>query len=137
MNYRVALSTVLMVLLFLPACSLQRNWNYVPDLGPEEKLLLIPYNSNSKSVGDDQFPLYYFTANVFDKNKPTIIFCAGGPGQIVIRGSSTFTGFLEKAGYNVVYFHLRGTGFSQFPQSNSYDEYLRTNLAVEDIERIR
>jgi pimeloyl-ACP methyl ester carboxylesterase len=39
--------------------------------------------------------------------------------------------------YNIVYFHLRGSGYSQFPESNSYDQYLRTRYAVEDIEHIR
>jgi pimeloyl-ACP methyl ester carboxylesterase len=45
--------------------------------------------------------------------------------------------FLSQSGYNVVYFDLRGTGFSQLPASNRFDRFLRTTYAVEDIERIR
>ena len=45
--------------------------------------------------------------------------------------------FLEIPGYRVVYFHLRGSGFSQMPEPNIYDRYIRTHLAVRDIEVIR
>jgi pimeloyl-ACP methyl ester carboxylesterase len=40
-------------------------------------------------------------------------------------------------GFNVVYFHLRGTGFSQIPPSNEFDKFLRTKYAVNDLEKIR
>ena len=44
---------------------------------------------------------------------------------------------LSANGYRIVYFHLRGSGFSQLPKSNDYDEYIRTEYAADDIEEIR
>ena len=38
---------------------------------------------------------------------------------------------------NVVYFDVRGTGFSVIPESNDYDQFLRADYVVEDIETLR
>jgi pimeloyl-ACP methyl ester carboxylesterase len=91
------------------------------------------------------FYLYYFTKDftfmrpASAKSKPdvrdrTVLFMSGGPGEVNRPGSSNF-GDLD--GYRIVYFHLRGAGFSQLPASNYYDRFLRTKYAVEDIEAIR
>jgi pimeloyl-ACP methyl ester carboxylesterase len=90
------------------------------------------------------FYLYYFAKdlsylrpNEIDGrpvDKRTILFVSGGPGQVNRPGSSNFG---DVPGYRVVYFHLRGAGFSQLPASNYYDRFLRTRYAVEDIEAIR
>jgi pimeloyl-ACP methyl ester carboxylesterase len=64
----------------------------------------------------------------------TILFVSGGPGQVNRPGNSNFG---DIPGHRVVYFHLRGAGFSQLPASNYYDRFLRTRYAVEDIEAIR
>jgi len=137
MNSAVTPLTVLTALLFLTSCSLDRNWRYDQSLGlgPTERLLWVPYDPSKPSIPATEFPLYYFTKKQFDGRKPTILFCAGGPGQIV-RSNVPYLESLSED-YNVVYFHFRGSGFSQFPLSNSYDIYLRTRYAVEDIERIR
>ena len=50
---------------------------------------------------------------------------------------TTTADFLTQNGFNVVFFHQRGAGFSQIPASNQYDKFLRTSYAVEDIEAIR
>lgn len=83
------------------------------------------------------FSLYYFVKDQTFKNqiKPTVLFAAGGPGQMVLASSGN--NFVDMAGYRVVYFHLRGTGFSQLPADVSFDNYLRTDYVVEDIEAIR
>ena len=52
-----------------------------------------------------------------DRGNNTVLFCSGGPGQIVRPASleTTYADFLVDNGYNVVHFHLRGCGFSQIP----------------------
>jgi pimeloyl-ACP methyl ester carboxylesterase len=90
------------------------------------------------------FYLYYFAKDLSylrsteigktPADERTILFVSGGPGQVNRPGSSNFG---DVPGYRVVYFHLRGAGFSQLPASNYYDRFLRTRYAVEDIEAIR
>ena len=71
-----------------------------------------------------EFSLYYFIKDqTFDnKVKPTILFAAGGPGQMILPDT---TNFVDMFGYRVVYFHLRGTGFVEFltvwTLTNSYE----------------
>jgi pimeloyl-ACP methyl ester carboxylesterase len=105
-----------------------------------EKLISVPLNPSPGKEGDGYFDLYYFI------HKPpgvraikTVLFCAGGPGEIVKPGDGNFLKFLvdQKTAYQVVHFHLRGSGLSQIPASNRFDKFLRTSHAVEDIERIR
>ena len=109
-----------------------------PDEKIIENLLRVPLNPHDPK--DGYFDLYYFVQP--PKGGParkTVLFCAGGPGEI-IRGPSpneTFAGFLSANEYNVVFFHLRGSGFSQIPPSNRFDRFLRTSYAVKDIEAIR
>jgi hypothetical protein len=61
------------------------------------------------------------------------------PGEFVTPKSSenTFAHFLVDNEFNVVFFHLRGTGLSQIPPQTEYDKFLTTSSAVEDIEEIR
>src|SRR4030095_7491454 len=89
---------------------------------------------------DPKFGLYYFVRMpAYGPAQKNILFCAGGPGQIVSGPLSgyTFADFLTENGYNVIYFHQRGAGFSQIPASNRYDQYLKTSYVIEDIEAIR
>ena len=83
-----------------------------------------------------EFSLYYFIKDqTFDnKVKPTILFAAGGPGQMILPDT---TNFVDMFGYRVVYFHLRGTGFSQVPDGVDADQFLRTRYVVKDMEKIR
>ena len=101
---------------------------------------LIPVRIDHQRPSAGNFDLYYFVRMpAKGKATKTVLFCAGGPGQIVYGPMSglTFADFLTDNGYNVVYFHQRGAGFSQIPASNRYDRFLKTEYAVKDIEEIR
>lgn len=106
--------------------------------GHIEKLISVPLNP--ADTNGDRFDLYYFVH--LAKRGPlrkTVLFCAGGPGEIVQISTSNqqLVDFLNLQGYDVVYFHIRGSGFSQIPPSNQFDRFLRTAYVVEDIEEIR
>src|SRR6266511_3146210 len=83
------------------------------------------------------FPLYYFVKDLTFENpdKRTVLFAAGGPGQMIL--ASPGENFVDMMGYRVIYFHLRGTGFSQLPPDATFDRYIRTDYVVEDVEKIR
>ena len=103
-----------------------------------EKLTPVPLNGSDQKDGN--FDLYYFVHTA--RGKPTsksVLFCAKGPEQIVrtLDRANTYVDFLSKNGYNVVFFHLRGTGFSQIPAGNENDKFLRSTFAVADMEAIR
>lgn len=103
-----------------------------------EKLIPVPLNGSDQNDGN--FDLYYFVHTA--EGKPTsksVLFCAGGPGQIVRTRdrADTYVDFLVKYGYNVVFFHLRGTGFSQIPAGNDDDKFLRSTFAIADMDAIR
>jgi pimeloyl-ACP methyl ester carboxylesterase len=103
-------------------------------------LIPVPLDRNEPSLGN--FELYYFVRMPSNgKAQKTVLFCAGGPGQIVwgpfVNAGDTFAEFLTQNNYNVVYFHQRGLGFSQIPASNRYDRLLKTSYVVDDIDAIR
>jgi pimeloyl-ACP methyl ester carboxylesterase len=103
-----------------------------------EKLISVPIDS--KRLGLGKFDLYYFVRMPeTGRAQKTVLFCAGGPGAIIHEPMSEIThaDFLTQNGYNVVFFHQRGAGFSQLPPSNRFDRFLKTQYAVEDIEAIR
>jgi pimeloyl-ACP methyl ester carboxylesterase len=103
-----------------------------------EKLITLPLNGSDQ--GDGNFDLYYFVHTAKgDLTSKSVLFCAGGPGQIVrtLDRADTYVDFLSKNGYNVVCFHLRGTGFSQIPARNDNDKFLRSEFAIADMEAIR
>ena len=105
---------------------------------PIEKLISVPLDPDKPKIG--QFDLYYFVYPPrVASNGKTVLFCAGGPGQIIRPNTleTTHADFLTDNGYNVLHFHLRGCGFSQLPPSGLFDKYLRSRFAVEDIEAIR
>ncbi len=96
---------------------------------------LNPYNPL-----DGRFDLYYFVHKAsIGNSRKTVLFVVGGPGDFVMPSTtnSTFVNFLALNEYNVVFFHLRGAGFSQIPPQSQYDKFLTTSYAVEDIEEIR
>jgi pimeloyl-ACP methyl ester carboxylesterase len=103
-----------------------------------ERSISVPVDPNNAS--DETFDLYYFVRMPPEgRALKTVLYCAGGPGQIVQGPTSGVTpaDFLTDNGYNVVYFHQRGAGFSQIPASNQHDKFLKTSNAIEDIEAIR
>jgi pimeloyl-ACP methyl ester carboxylesterase len=72
------------------------------------------------------------------KAAKTVLFCAGGPGQFIpTTVEGPFIDFLTNHGYNIVYYHPRGAGFSQIPPSSRHDRFLKTSYVVDDIEAIR
>src|SRR5262249_35014321 len=84
------------------------------------------------------FQLYYFVKDFShgreSLNNRVILFVAGGPGQVIQWDAKNF---VDMPGYRIVYFHLRGAGFSQIPSDPQFDQFLRTSYAIEDIETIR
>jgi pimeloyl-ACP methyl ester carboxylesterase len=101
---------------------------------------MISVQLNPGKPDDGFFDLYYFVLTPNEGlARKTVLFCAGGPGQVVLDPdpNETNAGFLSANDYNVVFFHLRGSGFSQIPPSNQYDRFLKTSYAVHDIEEIR
>ena len=87
-----------------------------------------------------QFHLAYFLADGFDlskKQRLNILFIPGGPGAIVDTGSRTAALQLLEKKHNVVYFHPRGMAGSPIDGSKEYDQFLRADYVVEDIERLR
>jgi pimeloyl-ACP methyl ester carboxylesterase len=87
-----------------------------------------------------QFQLRYFLAEGFDlskKQRLNILFIPGGPGAIVDTGSRTAALRLLEKKHNVVYFHPRGMAASAIDGRKQYDQFLRADYVVEDIERLR
>ena len=100
-------------------------------------------------VGQCKFDLYYFYGPGFTdedlrrkNSKPNdqdprknILYIPGGPGDIVNREAQSLYALRHQD--NVVYFDIRGTGFSSIPESNAYDQFLRARYVMEDIEVLR
>lgn len=85
-----------------------------------------------------RFDLHYFLGSGFDISNPkrkNVLFIPGGPGEIVLRERQSL--YALRFEENVVYFDVRGTGFSTIPLSNTYDQFLRAEYVVEDIETLR
>jgi pimeloyl-ACP methyl ester carboxylesterase len=103
-----------------------------------ERFVSVPLDPGGRD--QRRFDLYYLVHTPPEgRGSKTVLFCSGGPGEIV-RGSGvdrTYADFLTKHDYNVVIFHIRGSGFSQLPPSQEYDKYLKALYAVEDMEAIR
>jgi pimeloyl-ACP methyl ester carboxylesterase len=126
--------------------SSSRNWEATERTGFGqsgnyiERLIRVPLNREKKS--DGYFDLYYFIGKPLGLigRLKTVLFCAGGPGKIIRPEDKNFLEFLiedNPAPYQIVHFHLRGSGFSQIPPPNDFDRFLRTSYAVNDIEEIR
>jgi len=137
------------------ACSMPRSATWLPDertgLGKGEGSLhrlqikgierVIQRPLDTDNLSSETFDLYYFVRRPSEeRGTKTVLFIAGGPG-IFNPGpfeQMTMADFLLHNGeYNVVHFHARGAGFSQIPQQNRYDRFLKTSHVVKDIEAIR
>jgi pimeloyl-ACP methyl ester carboxylesterase len=87
---------------------------------------------------DKCFDFYYFNGENFDTQndaRKNVLYVSGGPGKVSTFDDRALGRF--EGEYNVVYFHLRGSGLSALPPSNKYDRFLRTKYAIEDIEQLR
>ncbi len=111
------------------------------------KLSLMPdgtkYPSNF-SCDDKSWPcdfhLAYFLGDGFDlekKQRRNILYIPGGPGAIVDSESRSATLRLLEKKHNVVYFHPRGMAQSAIDGRKEYDQFLRADYVVEDIEKLR
>jgi pimeloyl-ACP methyl ester carboxylesterase len=106
-----------------------------------QKLISVPLDKDNRDKGN--FDLYYFLPDFpsSQKKKPekkkTLLFCSGGPGRVIKPHDSLWFKDLSLNGDNIIFFHLRGSGFSQLPESSKSDKYIRTRYAVDDIEAIR
>ena len=139
--------SAIMLGLFLTSCVTNSRWWSSEERGTLavfplqhvlQKLISVPLNPRNQLEG--RFELYYFVKTPgTGKAKKSVLFVSGGPGQVVNEPNSkqTYADFLSNNEFNVVYFHLRGSGLSQIHPSNEFDKYLRTSYAVEDIEEIR
>ena len=108
---------------------------------PKRERLVLCRLDRKDSRNKDSFYLSYFVRlGSKAPNRRAVLFCAGGPGELDHHTSAdneTPATFLGRNEYDVVAFDLRGAGFSQLPQSSNFDRYLRTDLAIYDIEAIR
>jgi len=115
--------------------------------GPKLKLRLLP-DERPFPAGFDcgqtpaacRFELAYFLSHGFDavkKERLNILFIPGGPGAIVDPGDRWTALQVLEAKHNVVYFHPRGMGKSAIDGDRRYDQFLRADYVVDDIEQIR
>jgi pimeloyl-ACP methyl ester carboxylesterase len=102
-----------------------------------ERMISIPINRNDPAT--QYFDLYYFVRMPTNRATKTVLYIPGGPGQFMPGPivMLTIADFLTDNGYNVVFYHPRGAGFSQIPASNRYDKFLKTSYVLDDIEAIR
>ena len=115
--------------------------------GPVLKLRLLPdgrafpaeFNCDPKPTAC-QFELAYFLGDRFDlsnKQRLNILFIPGGPGAIVDPSNRWAVLQVLEEKHNVVYFHPRGMGKSAIDGDRRYDQFLRADYVVDDIEQIR
>ena len=117
-----------------------------------EKLEIVDVSSDNPSGKKltCKFFLHYSFIKPSNSNNPApknVLFIPGGPGTIVDlqdldpnrqgMGPRNALELFEADGHNVAYLHVRGSGFSQFPQPNKFDRFLRADYVVEDIEKLR
>jgi pimeloyl-ACP methyl ester carboxylesterase len=104
-----------------------------------EDVELLP---GTKNCGEPQctFDLHYFYGGKKGRKDPslkTIIYIAGGPGDIVDRAVGKGDLWFLEGHFNVIYFDVRGSGLSVIPKSNRYDKFLRAEYIAADVEKIR
>lgn len=98
-----------------------------------------PLKNHSKN-SQKTFDFYYFLEKDFDPSVPTIVYIEGGPGFYDIGNiikAKSFNFLRYPVYYNIVHFHIRGSGLSQLPLDKSYDDNLRYSYIVEDIKAIQ
>ena len=114
--------------------------------GAQLKLRLLPdgkkfpgnVKCDAKSPCD--FELAYFLGDGFDldkKQRKNILYIPGGPGAIVDSESRSATLRLLEKRHNVVYFHPPGMAQSAIDGDKLYDQFLRADYVVDDIEKLR
>jgi len=87
-----------------------------------------------------EFELAYFLSDGFDltqKQRLNILYIPGGPGAIVDPTNRSAALRLLEEKHNVVYFHPRGMAKSAIEGAQLYDQFLRADYVVDDIEKLR
>ena len=107
------------------------------EVGPSIEADLKPNSSVCGFVGRCKFDLHYFFGRDYanDPKRKNVLYISGGPGDIVDRANANLD--FMRIGANFIYFDVRGTGYSVIPESNAYDQFLRAQYVVEDIEALR
>jgi pimeloyl-ACP methyl ester carboxylesterase len=107
------------------------------ETGPSLEADLKPNSPFCGFVGRCKFDLHYFFGRDYanDPKRKNVLYISGGPGDIVDRVNANLDFMRIRA--NFIYFDVRGTGYSVIPESNVYDQFLRAQYVVEDIEALR
>src|SRR5262249_58125217 len=86
---------------------------------------VVEQSLDPRKADSPKFYLYYFVKDqTYDnKEKPTILFAAGGPGQKILPHTAHH---LHKYGHSTAYFHLRGAGVRQLPGNAGPDRHIST-----------
>lgn len=106
---------------------------------PEGRSLPAEFHCDQKPTAC-QFELAYFLNDGFDaanKRRRNILFIPGGPGAIVDPSNRWAVLQVLEEKHNVVYFHPRGMGKSAIDGARRYDQFLRADYVVDDIEQLR
>jgi pimeloyl-ACP methyl ester carboxylesterase len=109
------------------------------NLLPDGKKYPANFNCEDKS-SPCHFQLAYFLGSGFDlskKQRRNILYIPGGPGALVDSESRSAALRLLEKKHNVVYFHPRGMAQSAIDGRKEYDQFLRAEYVVEDIEKLR
>jgi pimeloyl-ACP methyl ester carboxylesterase len=106
---------------------------------PEERNLPPGFDCDAANL-PCHFNLAYFLGDGFDltkKQRLNILYIPGGPGAIVDPSNRTVALRVLERKHNLVYFHPRGAGQSAVKGDQEYDQFLRADYVVDDIEKLR
>jgi pimeloyl-ACP methyl ester carboxylesterase len=136
-------AAIFVLLATLFACSTS-EWKPVEMSARRGSYIEIPLLPNRElcglKVSRCMFELHYFTRDALITNLPRdiyVLYIPGGPGEVVDRVKEHPLGFIKSHKVRIVYFDVRGTGYSIIPESNVHDQFLRAEYVVEDIEELR
>ena len=100
---------------------------------------LAPSSPRCAFLSQCTFELHYFEGRQRQlaptERDKVVLYIPGGPGDIVDREKHALS--FAEMGVRLVYFDVRGTGYSVIPETNDYDQFLRAKYVVEDIEALR
>jgi alpha/beta hydrolase fold len=86
-----------------------------------------------------EFKLHYFNARQQEtrSREKYVLYIPGGPGEVIDRAKQHPLEFITSHDVRIVYFDIRGAGYSLIPIHNTYDQFLRAKYVMEDIEELR
>jgi pimeloyl-ACP methyl ester carboxylesterase len=118
----------------MPGYSARLSLDFCKKSFPHHKIISRPIVILGSSRS---FELFTFTALPFDPKKPSIMTIHGGPGGLWELNSALALArsFPE---FNLVFFHYRGGGCSDFrTNSEAWNEVLTSGAVIDDMEAIR